>query len=324
MEHWLVVQQQGNPHGHAQQLLWAARTQPVQLNTQTTSLACILTTVPLSLLHHLHPSQGGIFSLKLQFTEHYPAKPPRVRFTCEMFHPNVRPLPPAAACRTGYRLRQLEQGTCAPSRQLHADLLLCWLFLFACQPQVYADGNICMDTLQDKWSPCHNVNSVLMSIQSMLTDPNCSSPANPEAAQLFIKDKAAYNRWGSGAFGLLAPSTTDRMRSQRQLDQSRLVLAARLCFLSVLLDSAGPAFAVSCGSAGGCGALQQRASRVASSCQPQYPAAAGAWAAQAQQQRHCKQCADAPALSAASNRTGCCTVASRGVCSRVFGWWCGL
>lgn len=60
---------------------------------------------------------------------------------------------------------------------------------------MYADGNICMDTLQDKWSPCHNVNSVLMSIQSMLTDPNCSSPANPEAAQLFIKDKAAYNRW---------------------------------------------------------------------------------------------------------------------------------
>lgn len=33
--------------------------------------------------------QGGIFSLKLQFSERYPEKPPRVRFTCEMFHPNV-------------------------------------------------------------------------------------------------------------------------------------------------------------------------------------------------------------------------------------------
>jgi ubiquitin-conjugating enzyme E2 A len=33
-----------------------------------------------------------------------------------------------------------------------------------------------------------------MSILSMLTDPNCSSPANPEAAQLYMKDRTAYNR----------------------------------------------------------------------------------------------------------------------------------
>jgi hypothetical protein len=33
--------------------------------------------------------QGGIFSLKLQFSERYPEKPPRVRFTCDIFHPNV-------------------------------------------------------------------------------------------------------------------------------------------------------------------------------------------------------------------------------------------
>lgn len=40
----------------------------------------------------------------------------------------------------------------------------------------------------------HNVNTVLLMIQSMLTDPNCSSPANPEAAQLYTKDLTAYNR----------------------------------------------------------------------------------------------------------------------------------
>lgn len=53
---------------------------------------------------------------------------------------------------------------------------------------------VLQDTLQDKWSPCHNICTVLMSIQSMLTDPNCSSPANPEAAQLYTKDRTAYNR----------------------------------------------------------------------------------------------------------------------------------
>jgi ubiquitin-protein ligase len=34
-------------------------------------------------------TQGGIFQLRLTFSEHYPDKPPRVRFTNEVFHPNV-------------------------------------------------------------------------------------------------------------------------------------------------------------------------------------------------------------------------------------------
>ncbi|KAG2483331.1 hypothetical protein HYH03_017779 [Edaphochlamys debaryana] len=61
-------------------------------------------------------------------------------------------------------------------------------------PNVYQDGSLCMDVLQDQWSPCHNVSTLLTSIQSLLTDPNCSSPANPEAAQLYINDRAAYKR----------------------------------------------------------------------------------------------------------------------------------
>lgn len=61
-------------------------------------------------------------------------------------------------------------------------------------PNVYADGNLCLDLLQDQWSPCHNICTLLTSIQSLLTDPNCTSPANPEAAQLYMKDRAAYNK----------------------------------------------------------------------------------------------------------------------------------
>jgi ubiquitin-conjugating enzyme E2 A len=51
-----------------------------------------------------------------------------------------------------------------------------------------------MDIIQDQWSPIHNVCTLLTSIQSLLTDPNPASPANPEAAQLFTVDESQYNR----------------------------------------------------------------------------------------------------------------------------------
>lgn len=59
---------------------------------------------------------------------------------------------------------------------------------------VYSDGTLCMDLLQDQWSPCHNICTLLTSIQSLLTDPNTSSPANSEAAQMYNADRSAYNK----------------------------------------------------------------------------------------------------------------------------------
>ena len=41
----------------------------------------------------------------------------------------------------------------------------------------------------------HTVCTLLTSIQSLLTDPNCASPANPEAAGQYLKDRSAYNKW---------------------------------------------------------------------------------------------------------------------------------
>lgn len=51
-----------------------------------------------------------------------------------------------------------------------------------------------MDMIQDQWSPCHNICSILTSVQSLLTDPNPASPANPEAARLLTQSVAEYNR----------------------------------------------------------------------------------------------------------------------------------
>ena len=59
---------------------------------------------------------------------------------------------------------------------------------------IYADGKICLDILQNQWSPIYDIAGILTSIQSLLSDPNPASPANAEASQLFDKDRREYNR----------------------------------------------------------------------------------------------------------------------------------
>ncbi|KAD5960387.1 hypothetical protein E3N88_11859 [Mikania micrantha] len=52
-------------------------------------------------------------------------------------------------------------------------------------PNVDVFGNICLDILQDKWSAAYDVRSILISIQSLLGEPNTSSPLNTQAAALW-------------------------------------------------------------------------------------------------------------------------------------------
>lgn len=52
-------------------------------------------------------------------------------------------------------------------------------------PNVDMSGRICLDILQDQWSAVQNISSVLLSIQSLLGEPNNSSPLNGEAADLW-------------------------------------------------------------------------------------------------------------------------------------------
>ena len=61
-------------------------------------------------------------------------------------------------------------------------------------PNVYNSGEICLDILQNKWSAIYNVSSILLSIQSLLADPNCQSLANVEAGKLYLENKIEYSK----------------------------------------------------------------------------------------------------------------------------------
>jgi ubiquitin-conjugating enzyme E2 A len=61
-------------------------------------------------------------------------------------------------------------------------------------PNVYASGKICIDILQHNWCSAYELSSVLTSLHALLVDPNPSSPANSEAARIFVEDRNEYRR----------------------------------------------------------------------------------------------------------------------------------
>ena len=58
----------------------------------------------------------------------------------------------------------------------------------------YNSGEICIDILKASWSPALKIHSILVSLQSLLNDPNPSSPLNSDAARLFKNNRDEYNR----------------------------------------------------------------------------------------------------------------------------------
>lgn len=73
-------------------------------------------------------------------------------------------------------------------------------------------GDICLDILQDKWSCVYNVRTVLLSIQSLLGDPNTASPLNPQAATLYDTDSAAFKKQVDATYGNSVTSNSNNAK----------------------------------------------------------------------------------------------------------------
>ncbi|KAH8701652.1 putative ubiquitin conjugating enzyme [Talaromyces proteolyticus] len=61
-------------------------------------------------------------------------------------------------------------------------------------PNVDFSGRICLDILKDKWSAVYNVQSVLLSLQSLLGEPNNASPLNGQAAEFWDSNPEEFKR----------------------------------------------------------------------------------------------------------------------------------
>lgn len=106
------------------------------------------------------PYAGGIFPASLTFPPDYPLSPPVMKFLCDVWHPNV-----------------------------------------------YSNGEVCISILHapgedphhyeqasERWSPIQSTEKILISVMSMLAEPNDESPANVEAAVMWRERRPEFER----------------------------------------------------------------------------------------------------------------------------------
>ena len=105
--------------------------------------------------------EGGYFKATLKFPDDYPNSPPVMQFQSKMWHPNIYP-----------------------------DGKVCISIL---HPPGTDQFNA-QETAEERWRPILGVESILMSVISMLNDPNIESPANLDASVQFKEDRSGYNK----------------------------------------------------------------------------------------------------------------------------------
>jgi len=104
--------------------------------------------------------QGGYFKAHMKFPRDYPYSPPSVRFVTKVWHPNV-----------------YENG----------DLCISILHPPVDDPQ---SGELPCE----RWNPTQNVRTILLSVVSLLNEPNTFSPANVDASVMFRRWKESKGK----------------------------------------------------------------------------------------------------------------------------------
>ncbi|TYJ53401.1 hypothetical protein B9479_005948 [Cryptococcus floricola] len=106
------------------------------------------------------PYEGGVFAAKLVFPSDYPLNPFTMTFDPPLLHPNIYP--------TGQVCISI----------LHPP----------------GDDPLQYESASERWSPVQGVRSVLLSVLSMLAEPNIESGADVECCKLYRDNRAEFER----------------------------------------------------------------------------------------------------------------------------------
>jgi len=104
--------------------------------------------------------EGGYFKANLKFPKEYPMKPPKMKFISKIWHPNV-----------------------------HDNGEVCISILH--DP---GDDKYGYEKASERWLPVHTVETILVSVISMLADPNDESPANIDAAKMWRENRKEFKK----------------------------------------------------------------------------------------------------------------------------------